>query len=49
MKTSLISADPPTLVQGAIVGAITNSAAAMSLKMPDCVNFPTRRHAEIIG
>lgn len=49
MKTSLISADPPTLVRRAIVGAITNSAAAMSLKMPDCVNFPTRCHAEIIG
>lgn len=49
MKTSLISADPPTLVRRAIVEAITNSAAAMSLKMPDCVNFPTRCHAEIIG
>lgn len=49
MKTSLISADPPTLVCRAIVGAITNSTAEMSLKMPDCVNFPARCHAEIIG
>lgn len=49
MKTSLISTDPPPFVLRTIVEAITNSAAEMSLKMPDCVNFPTRCHAEIIG
>lgn len=39
----------PILVYRAIVGTITNSTAEMSLKMPDCVNFSTRCHTEIIG
>lgn len=39
----------PILVHRAIVGTITNSTAEMSLKMPDCVNFSTRCHTEIIG